>query len=169
MSPVKVAHCAELACTAHVSPARIRQIMNLLMLAPDIQEAILFLPRVERGRDPIRLQQLQPIARAGLGEAATDVGTLGQSVIGLARNAVNLGDTAANPGRFDDTMESTMGSTQVTKVQFVRGAKDERPAVIHYQPGASMRSGEPSSGSTNELDSWRPANFSFKPDPVINV
>lgn len=35
--------------------------MNLL-LAPDIQEAILFLPRVERGRDPIHLPQLQPIA-----------------------------------------------------------------------------------------------------------
>jgi hypothetical protein len=29
------------------------QIMNLLLLAPDIQEAILNLPRVTRGRDPI--------------------------------------------------------------------------------------------------------------------
>ena len=36
---------------AHVSRARITQIMNLLMLAPDIQVAILFLPRVEYGRD----------------------------------------------------------------------------------------------------------------------
>ena len=57
-----VADYAELARLAHVTRARITQIMNLLMLAPDIQEAILFLPRVERGRDPIHLRQLQPIA-----------------------------------------------------------------------------------------------------------
>ena len=42
--------------------ARVTQIMNLLMLAPDIQEAILFLPRVEHGRDPIHLPQVQSIA-----------------------------------------------------------------------------------------------------------
>jgi hypothetical protein len=36
--------------------------MNLLCLAPDIQEQILFLPPTERGRDPIHLAQLQPIA-----------------------------------------------------------------------------------------------------------
>jgi hypothetical protein len=33
----------------------------LLLLAPDIQEAVLFLPRTERGRDPIRLGHLQPL------------------------------------------------------------------------------------------------------------
>lgn len=53
---------AELARLGHVTRARITQMMNLLMLAPDIQEAILFLPRFERGRDPILLRQLQPIA-----------------------------------------------------------------------------------------------------------
>lgn len=58
----EVADYAELARLAHVTRARITQIMNLLMLAPDIQEAILFLPRVERGRDPVHLGQLQPIA-----------------------------------------------------------------------------------------------------------
>jgi hypothetical protein len=31
-------------------------------LAPDLQEAILFLPRTERGRDPIPLWRLLPIA-----------------------------------------------------------------------------------------------------------
>ena len=31
--------------------------------APDIQEQILFLPRTERGRDPIHLAQLQPLTR----------------------------------------------------------------------------------------------------------
>ena len=45
---------AELARRGHVSRARIMQIMNLNFLAPDIQEDILFLPLVERGRDPIR-------------------------------------------------------------------------------------------------------------------
>ena len=35
--------------------------MNLVNLAPDIQEAILFLPRTLRGRDPIILWDLQPI------------------------------------------------------------------------------------------------------------
>jgi hypothetical protein len=38
------------------------QIMNLLNLAPDIQEEILFLTPVESGRDPIRELQLRPIA-----------------------------------------------------------------------------------------------------------
>ncbi len=38
------------------------QIMNLRQLAPHIQEQILFLPRVQQGRDPIYLHHLQPIA-----------------------------------------------------------------------------------------------------------
>ncbi len=46
----------------HVSRARITQIMNLNFLAPDIQEEILVLPRVERGRDPIREHAVRPIA-----------------------------------------------------------------------------------------------------------
>jgi len=56
-----VADYAELARLGHVTRARITQIMNLRLLAPDIQEALLFLPRVERGNDPIHLRQLQPI------------------------------------------------------------------------------------------------------------
>jgi len=60
----KVADYAELAALGHVSRARISQIMNLLLLAPDIQEQILFLPRTERGRASIILAQLQPIASA---------------------------------------------------------------------------------------------------------
>jgi hypothetical protein len=35
--------------------------MNLLMLAPDIQEQILFLPQVESGRDPLKEWQVRPI------------------------------------------------------------------------------------------------------------
>jgi hypothetical protein len=36
--------------------------MNLLYLAPDIQEAVLFLPRTERGRAPVILADLLPLA-----------------------------------------------------------------------------------------------------------
>jgi hypothetical protein len=57
-----VANYSELARLGHVTKARISQIMNLLHLAPDIQEAILFLPRTQRGRDPVVLRYLQPIA-----------------------------------------------------------------------------------------------------------
>jgi hypothetical protein len=57
-----VKDCAELARLGHVSRARISQIMNLLNLAPDIQEAVLFLPRTEHGRDAMHLALLQPIA-----------------------------------------------------------------------------------------------------------
>jgi hypothetical protein len=53
---------AELARLGHVTRARLTQVMNLLNLAPDIQEALLFLPRVERGKDPITERQLRPIA-----------------------------------------------------------------------------------------------------------
>jgi hypothetical protein len=52
---------AELARLGHVTRARMTQIMNLLNLAPDIQENLLFLPPVEFGRDPIRELQLRPI------------------------------------------------------------------------------------------------------------
>jgi hypothetical protein len=54
---------AALADLGRVTPARISQIMALLNLAPDIQEAVLDLPRTPRGRDPIQLRHLLPIAR----------------------------------------------------------------------------------------------------------
>ena len=53
---------ADLARLGQVSRARITQIMNLLQLAPDIQEALLFLPRTVKGRDRIRERDLRPIA-----------------------------------------------------------------------------------------------------------
>lgn len=37
----------------HVTRARMSQIMNLLNLAPDIQEEILFMPAIESGCDPV--------------------------------------------------------------------------------------------------------------------
>jgi len=53
---------AEAARLGHVTRARISQVMSLLYLAPDIQEQVLFLPRIERGRDPVILHDLLPIA-----------------------------------------------------------------------------------------------------------
>ena len=53
---------AELAQLGHVTRARVTQIMNLLLLAPDIQEAILFLPPVQRGHDPVKEWQVRPVA-----------------------------------------------------------------------------------------------------------
>jgi len=50
---------SELAHLAKVTQPRMTQIMNLLHLAPDIQEAILFLPVVPAGRDPIHERMLR--------------------------------------------------------------------------------------------------------------
>ena len=58
----EIADQAEIARLGHVSRARVTQIMNLLQLAPDIQEDILFLPRTQRGRDPIGEIMVRPIA-----------------------------------------------------------------------------------------------------------
>jgi hypothetical protein len=60
----QVRNCAALASLGHVTRARVCQILNLLYLAPDIQEALLFLPPTARGRDPIILADLMPIAAA---------------------------------------------------------------------------------------------------------
>lgn len=53
---------ADLARLGGVSRARVSQIMNLLFLAPSIQEQILFLPRIERGKEPIQEHELRRIA-----------------------------------------------------------------------------------------------------------
>ena len=59
----RVADQSELARLAHVTQPRMTQIMNLNHLAPDIQEAILHLPPVAKGRDPITERDLRPITR----------------------------------------------------------------------------------------------------------
>jgi hypothetical protein len=64
-----VADQAELARLGHVTRARMTQIMNLLNLAPDIQDEILFLPPIQEGRGMVwerRLRELtwQPDWRA---------------------------------------------------------------------------------------------------------
>jgi hypothetical protein len=53
---------AEIARIGQVTTARMSQIMNLLNLAPDIQEAILFLPEVTSGKPTITERHLRLIA-----------------------------------------------------------------------------------------------------------
>jgi len=52
---------SELARLAHVTQPRMTQIMNLLHLAPDIQEEILLLPHAVSGRDPITERHIRPL------------------------------------------------------------------------------------------------------------
>jgi hypothetical protein len=62
---------AQLARLGHVSRARMTQIMNLLYVAPDIQEHILFLPAVRSGREPRAPgPTATPHARVGLDQTA---------------------------------------------------------------------------------------------------
>ena len=58
-----VATPSELARLAYVTQPRMTQIMNLLHLAPDIQEEILHLPPVDQGDDPVTERDLRPITR----------------------------------------------------------------------------------------------------------
>lgn len=53
---------AEIATLGHVTRARVTQIMNLRLLAPEIQEELLTLDRVIKGRDSLSLRQVQSIA-----------------------------------------------------------------------------------------------------------
>lgn len=53
---------ADLARLGYVTRARITQVMNLLNLAPDIQEDILCLPNTTQGRDRIYERDLRPVA-----------------------------------------------------------------------------------------------------------
>jgi hypothetical protein len=52
-----------IAALGGISKARVTQIMNLLNLAPDIQEQLLFLPPTTRRRDKIGERQLRAIAK----------------------------------------------------------------------------------------------------------
>ena len=53
---------AEIATLGNVTRARVTQIMNLRLLATDIQQEILSLPHIQKGRDVIALRHLQEIA-----------------------------------------------------------------------------------------------------------
>lgn len=53
---------SEIATLGHVTRARVTQIMNLRLLAPDIQERLILLNRVVGGRDSYSLRRFQSIA-----------------------------------------------------------------------------------------------------------
>jgi hypothetical protein len=54
---------AKLAALAKLTPARVTQIMNLLGLAPDIQEEIFFLPPVAEGQPAITERHLRQVLK----------------------------------------------------------------------------------------------------------
>jgi hypothetical protein len=54
---------ADLARRYGLTRARVTQIMGLTLLAPDIQEAILFLPAIDAGPDPITAIHLRATGR----------------------------------------------------------------------------------------------------------
>lgn len=59
----EVASMSDLARLAHVTQPRMTQIMNLLHLAPDIQEELLNLSLVRSGEDPITERDLRRIVK----------------------------------------------------------------------------------------------------------
>ena len=59
----QLADYATVARLGQVSRARLTQIMNLTLLAPDLQEELLHLPPVRRGREALKLARLQPLCR----------------------------------------------------------------------------------------------------------
>jgi hypothetical protein len=52
---------AEIATLGHVTRARVTQILNLRLLAPDLQEQLLNAPRNKKGRDTLCLRMIQTI------------------------------------------------------------------------------------------------------------
>ena len=57
----KVRDLYHLATIGNVSQARISQILSLVLLAPDIQESLLFLPRITEGKPEITEKVLRPL------------------------------------------------------------------------------------------------------------
>ena len=51
----------DIARLGRVTQAYVSRIMGLLNLAPDLQEALLFWPRVEKGRAPVRLRDVEAV------------------------------------------------------------------------------------------------------------
>lgn len=58
----EVTDLMELARLGHITQPRVSQILALALLAPDIQEELLFLPRVITGKPTIHEKMLRPIA-----------------------------------------------------------------------------------------------------------
>jgi len=107
----EVADYADLARLAHVSRARITHIMNLLLLAPDIQEAILFLSPIDGCRAAVRERNSRPIC------AVLDWRKQRRAYfrqIHAYGSLLRLGDSM--PGRYG-AKQSTRPSSSVTKTR----------------------------------------------------
>ena len=65
----EVASMAEIAKLGRVSRAHVTQIMDLLLLAPDIQEEILCLPATKSGRDVVTLREMRRLPAVGVAAA----------------------------------------------------------------------------------------------------
>lgn len=87
----------ELAAAGHVTRARVTQIMNLLYLAPDIQETVLHLPLVANGRDPITEHDLREVTSRVEWKAQRQ---LWHSLLGkpCRTSAVDLTEVPQGPG-----------------------------------------------------------------------
>jgi hypothetical protein len=59
----QVSNQSEFARLGNVTRARLTQIMNLLFLAPDLQEQILEMPLVKTGRAPLTERELRGVAQ----------------------------------------------------------------------------------------------------------
>ena len=59
----RVKDLADIARLGGITRARVTQIMNLLTLAPNIQEQIIFLPPTTEGRAPVTEQKLRELTR----------------------------------------------------------------------------------------------------------
>jgi hypothetical protein len=60
--PTSAASITELARLSHLTQPRMSQILNLALLAPNIQKELLHLPRIMAGRDLINEKMLRPIS-----------------------------------------------------------------------------------------------------------
>jgi hypothetical protein len=88
----EVANYSTLATVGHVSRARITQIVKLTLLAPDIQEAILFLPASKHRAEQITERDLRPLT------AEPDWGRQREMWATLASRS-GSDQAADNPGR----------------------------------------------------------------------
>ena len=136
---------AEIAGLAHVTRARVTQIMNMLHLAPDIQEAILFLPPTASGHDPIKEGQIRPIAADGQGRMRA--GPLAEALKGV-RGPVIVAAQAGNvnSGAFDPLEE-------------IAGLTAERGAWLHVDGAFGLWAAvsadlEPLVAGAGRADSW---------------
>ena len=85
---------AEIATLGHVTRARVTQIMNLRLLAPDIQERLLTTKRIGRGRDTLSLGIMQSLA---LELDWSDQRKNWEGTVGIEKACIDLGVTSFSP------------------------------------------------------------------------